>query len=440
MNLQALREARKKAAEKMHALFPKDDQGNLIFDGGWSDENQSSYDALMKEVDDIDRQIKAAEKYLKVVASDVKSEEQAKKTAAAGNAGGKSVDELTARNQKEMELYTKWMRGGNNALNADDWEVYRDMSRRLDVRGDLVVGTDNKGGHLAPDVFHAQLMDKLKAFGGMRANCSVQSVGDGRKQLWPTTDSSSEEGEIIAETSSVALNTGASVDTNITFGIRSLEFDMYSSKIVLISRQLLQDSQVDLVAHLVPRISTRIARTQNKFFTIGSSTAAHKVKGIADDAPEGASGATGQVATVKPADLLNLIHSIDPAYRVMSPKFMFHDNTLLKLKQMSIGRAATDLAPLWLPSIRESEPDTIYGYPYFINQHTPVMAASAKSIYFGDFTKYQILDAIGLQVYRFEDEYIFAKNQQVGFLAIMRSAARLMDVGGAVKHYANPAT
>jgi len=84
-------------------------------------------------------------------------------------------------------------------------------------------------------------------------------------------------------------------------------------------------------------------------------------------------------------------------------------------------------------------PDTLLGDPIQINQDVATMAANAKSILYGDFSFYVIRDALDIQMFRFTDS-AYAKNGQVGFLAFLRSGGNFVDVGGAVKYYANSAT
>ena len=67
------------------------------------------------------------------------------------------------------------------------------------------------------------------------------------------------------------------------------------------------------------------------------------------------------------------------------------------------------------------------------------MAANAKSILFGDFARYMIREVMDLTLFRMADS-AFILNGQIGFVAFNRQGGRLIDVGGAVKHYANSST
>ena len=51
----------------------------------------------------------------------------------------------------------------------------------------------------------------------------------------------------------------------------------------------------------------------------------------------------------------------------------------------------------------------------------------------------QIRDVMDLTLFRMTDS-AFTLSGQIGFVAFMRSGGNLIDVGGAVKHYANSAT
>lgn len=66
------------------------------------------------------------------------------------------------------------------------------------------------------------------------------------------------------------------------------------------------------------------------------------------------------------------------------------------------------------------------------------MAANAKSIMFGDFSKYIVRDVSQMLFFRFTDS-AYSRKGQVGFLAFMRCGGRFVDVGGAVKYYQNSA-
>ena len=121
-----------------------------------------------------------------------------------------------------------------------------------------------------------------------------------------------------------------------------------------------------------------------------------------------------------------------------NPSDKMNDDSLRIIRKLKDGNGR----PIFLPGydgLGGPMPDSLLGQPIFINQHMATMAASAKSILFGDFSKYIIRDVLQMQLHRFTDS-AYAKLGQVGFLMFSRHAGNLVDVGGAVKYYQNSAT
>ena len=181
-------------------------------------------------------------------------------------------------------------------------------------------------------------------------------------------------------------------------------------------------------------LQERLGRITNRMFTTGTGTG--QPHGIVTSAAAGKVAPTGQVDSVTWEDLVDLEHSVDPAYRRNGTnRYMFHDMTLRELKKLKDN----DGRPLWVPGVATSEPDTLNSYQYSINQHMDQLGAGNKPVLFGDFSRYIIRDVMQVQFFRMTDSK-YTEKGQVGFLAFMRSGGRLMDVGGAVKHFANAAS
>jgi HK97 family phage major capsid protein len=68
----------------------------------------------------------------------------------------------------------------------------------------------------------------------------------------------------------------------------------------------------------------------------------------------------------------------------------------------------------------------------------PQPGANAKSIGYGDFSKYMIRDVLDLILFRFEDS-AFASKGQVGFLGWARAGGNLLDPNG-IKMFQHSAT
>jgi HK97 family phage major capsid protein len=256
------------------------------------------------------------------------------------------------------------------------------------------------------------------------------TTGQGNSILYPTTDDTSNAGELVAEGATAA-------NQDATFGSVTLGAYRFSSKIIPVSLELLQDSAVDIEGLIYSLITTRLGRIQNTYFTTGTGTA--QPLGVLTAAAAGGSkvGAAGQTTSITYDDLVDVEHSVDPAYRSKGTcSWMFHDNTLKILKKLKDSMSR----PLWRPAVTGGDAADILGYSYGVNQDMPVMAANAKSIVFGDMSRYLVRDVMGVTLYRFDDSN-YMKNGQVAFLAFQRSDGKWIDSGNAaIAYYQNSAT
>lgn len=309
-------------------------------------------------------------------------------------------------------------------LNGIDGITPEQRSLVLEHRA-MGTGTGAAGGFTIPTGFYAQLTEAMKAFGGMRNVSRILPTAGGNTLQIPTVNTTAQVGAILAE--SVAASTADPV-----FAQTSLGAYKYTSNIVLVPIELLQDSAFDIEAYLRVELARRIARITNTHFTVGTGTG--QPTGVVTGSVVGKTGTTGQTTAVIFDDLLDLIHTVDPAYRTSS-RFMLHDTSVKVLKKLK----DTQGRPIFLPGIALNEPDTINGYKYEINQDMPVMAANAKSILFGDFTNFWIRDVMDVQLVRFGEKYMDAG--QVGFVAFSRHDSKLINAGtNPIAHYANSAT
>jgi HK97 family phage major capsid protein len=387
----------------------------------WGKDTKAQVDEIYAAIDAIDGQIETIEKQLKIeagVTAAIESTAQRR---------GVSTDEAAHVVALEKDIFRAFLLGGREAVMqlGDEHQAIL-AQRRREIRADQSATTGSAGGFLVPREIGDRILQNLAAYGGAREVATILRTDHGRPIDYPTTDVSTEEGELVAE------NVAASADA-IVFGTTAIGAYKYSSKIVNVPIELLQDQAFDIEGHLQQRFTDRLGRITNKHFTTGTGTG--QPQGMVTASAVGKTGATGQTTSVTYADLVDLEHSVDPIYRG-NAGFMFHDLTLRALKKLvdSQGR------PLWRPGVTGGDANDILGYRYTINQAMPVMAANAKSILFGDFSKYVIRDVMAMQLFRFADSKYLEKGQ-IAFLAWMRSDGRLMDQSNAaLKHYANSAT
>lgn len=412
--LQALREQRAARAKELAELVNKADWNKAT--------DESVADRLSAEVEELDGRIKRISDANALLAS----------TAMTNN-----VIEAAERVGKDKQspasaLYAKWLRNGFESYTPEEMATYNQ------IRATMSVGTGSQGGYTVSTEVAKTVLDALKAFGGMRRVANVIQTAMGNPLSYPTSDGTSEEGEIIPE------NTTATT-LDASFGTIALNVYKFSSKIITVPWELLQDSQVDVEAFVRKRQVTRLGRVTNRKFTVGAGSGSSEPNGLITAATTGKIGATGQTTTVLYDDLIDLQHSVDPAYRELgNTGWMMHDDTIRIIRKIKDGQGR----PIFIPGYEEALPtqgvpgyipDTLLGRPITVNQHMATMAANAASIAFGDFSFYTIRDVMQIEMFRFIDS-VYASKGQVGFLAWSRSGGNLIDIGGAVKVYKNSAT
>lgn len=406
MSIQALREQRAAKAKALNELVNKAE---------WNAEtDQPIYDQGMAELDDLDAKIKRIQDVNTRVADEVLKASVIE----ASERAGKDKDSAGAR------VYAKWLRGGDKALSAEDWEV---------VRNTMSTTTASEGGYTVATEVATTVLEALKAYGGMRAVAEVIQTSQGNPMSFPTSDGTAEEGEIIAENITAT-------DLDVSFGTMALPVYKYSSKVVTVPFELLQDSNVDIEAFVRNRLVTRLGRITNKHFTTG--TGSSQPNGVITAAPVGVTAANGssQVTAVTYDSLVDLQHSVDPAYREGGNcRFMMADASVKVVRKIKDGQGRPIFVPGYEMGVPGGAPDTLLGSPVSVNQSIAAMAANAKSIAYGDFRNYKIRDVMAVEMFRFTDS-AYTKKGQVGFLAWMRSGGNLIDVGGAVKTFVNAAS
>ena len=400
MNITALKELtghRQEYARQANAMLEK--AGGKI----WTKEEKESFDTITDKIELLDSQIEAHKVNMEN-AADFVTEREVK-------------DEK--KDSPYRAIYKKFLRDGIKGVSADEWKIVNTMSTTTGSEGGFTVQTEIAQSYI----------DALKSYAGMRNVSSQITTSQGNPMNFPTTDGTAETGEWVAE------NVAATA-ADVSFGSASLNVFKASSKIVTIPFELLQDTTIDIEGLVRNRLTDRIGRISNTGFTTGTGTA--QPRGVVTGASVGKTGTTGQTLTVVYDDLVDLIDSVDIAYHEANFKFMFSQavrKVIRKIKDTS-GR------PIWTPSydagIAGGLVDNVLGYAVQINNDMPTPAANAKSIAFGDFSKYQIRDAMQFTLFRFDDSP-FASKGQVGFLAWARTGGNLLDTA-AVKLYQHSAT
>ena len=306
----------------------------------------------------------------------------------------------------------------------------------------------NLGGYFVPAGFVYDIEQATKFYANLMDGSSIRimETATGNVLPYPTSNDTNEAWTLLSETTQVVdngttpnypttgtlptANPGNVLASQVTFGAYK-----GSTGLVRVSLELMQDSAFSLEAFLKEAFAVRLGRGYEYYLTLGTGSNAPlgiipaitaSNPGIVTAAGQFNSGAaTGNTSanSIGYQDLVNLIHSVDPTYR-RGAKLMFHDQTLASFKRLvdSFGR------PLWVPSVKEGEPDMLCGYPYVINQAFPQIAASAAGVVaFGQWSKFVARKVRDLSIVRLDER--FADYGEVAYVGFSRIDSRLVDAG-----------
>lgn len=296
--------------------------------------------------------------------------------------------------------------------------VTKQLMRTHELRANLALIPESAGGVTVAEGFIPRLEEALLAWNGMRQVAEIMRTPKGEDLPWPDVNDTGNEGEIVGEG-------GAVSEQGTTFGATIFKAYKFSSKLIPVTSEFLQDSAFNIAALLGGWMGTRIARHQANKFTTG--TGAGQPTGITTVSTLGKT--TSASTAIEFNELLDLVYSVDPAYRVGS-NFMMHENVILHLRQKLDGESRN----LWLPGLLAGEPDRLHGYPVVTNlAMSSTITNGDITVEFGDFSKYLIREVGSIRVIR--DDSIRVESDVSVFLAFLRADGNLRDAGtNPVKH------
>lgn len=283
----------------------------------------------------------------------------------------------------------------------------------------MSIGTPADGGNLVSTTLLSTLEINMLFFGAMRQISETMTTSTGESLAWPTADDTGNTGEIINE----AASTGNSVDPTIgkvTWGAHK-----FSSKVIKISYELIEDSTVNILPIIGAMLGERIGRISNTKFTTGSGSG--EPTGIMTAAALGVTAASQTAITAD--ELINLEHSVDIAYR-NGALYMMHDNLVSYIRKLKDN----DGQYLWQAGLKDGVPDRINGRGLSINNDmTGTLTASDKNIAFGQMSKYKIRRVNDVRFYHLQE--LYRGTDEDGFIAIVREDGNLLDAGTAPVKY-----
>ena len=384
-----------------------------------SAELEARHDAIMAEFDKVEANIAREERQacIEAAAEEARAKDRP-------NMGGEEARGQDAPEKPEYrDAFLKLARAGFDVqeLTAEERSVIKaGIVDKIEARAQTA-GTTTAGGYTVPTDL-ARVIDKTLAMWGPmydEAICNVITTASGNAIDFPTVDDTAVA--MAKHTEATAMTDDGGVD--VTFGKMTLNAFAYDTEWVQVSMELLQDSAVNIEQFLGELLGERIARRVNTELTTGDGNG--DPNGIVTASGLGVTAASQTAITAD--ELIDLLHSVNPAYR-MSPKarWMFNDTTLKAIRKLKDG----DGTYIWqMGDIRTDAPGSLLGKPYSVNQACATAATGTKPIVFGDFGKYYVRK-VGGPVIGVRREYYWPN---IGLAGIVRLDGDLIQ-SGAVRH------
>ncbi|HEY1600629.1 MAG TPA: phage major capsid protein [Pirellulales bacterium] len=273
------------------------------------------------------------------------------------------------------------------------------------VRNDLLAGSD-QGGYLQSVLIQDTVEQALLDNTSLRSICTVVRTWLAQSLGVPTMNGALKEGSIVQ------IGQPAANQADPVVGRANAVMTAFGSGQLALSRAFQQDSPLAVPA-AVYAVTSRVARIQNRTFTLGESSV--QQAGFLYAAPVKVT--TGSPGSIAADEILSLVGSIPSMYAKPGvASFMCTLNTYLVIRQLKNGLADYIFRSSGLDEWR-----------WTINQHMPEIAAGSVPIAFGDFSKVTIVDFGPIMLQKLGE--MRAERDEDLWQAIGHSACVLRDAG-----------
>jgi HK97 family phage major capsid protein len=378
--------------------------------GSPTGEDAASYDRAETELDSLGAQIERGERHASLSASMSRID----RTGVVGPEGGDVGDQ----DARYAESFNRFIRSHHGMADLDEDDRRRVQGRFVtgeQFRNAAGVGTGAAGGYMVPPAFRLKVVEALLAYGPMLSLAETFETESGVNIPWATNDDTGNEGAILAENTQIT-------EQDLTLATNSLDAYMYTSKLVRVSYQLMQD-RPDFDSFLARKLGERLARIYNRHATTGTGIA--QPDGIVTSATVGVTG-SGSLATTggySYDNLVDLVESVDDAYLQSGEQaWVMHQSVRKALRKLK----DTQGRPIWEPSVQVGQPDSLLGYPTRINNHMATVAQNSKSLLFGNVREAYVIRMVrSNELVRLNERY--ADFLQVGFFLFGRLDGTLQN-------------
>jgi HK97 family phage major capsid protein len=278
------------------------------------------------------------------------------------------------------------VQGPDNGLEAAFTAYLRTGRENADIqelRAAQSEGTPSEGGFLVPPGIRSKIVERMVDFGGLANVVDEITTDTGNELPWLTEDDdTANRAEQVAE--------GGTMAGGADFGFGKVTLGAYSYMAggtgglpLRLSRELVQDSAFDIVGRLARKLGERGARLRSQL--IVSGTGVNQPQGIVTGRTGAGMYSGGSDALVY-ADFLNVIHSVDPAYRKSGNcRWAFNDTFAEVVEGILDGNNRPLLKPAGEGISSDPSSASLLGFPVTIDQAFSNPTATSATVNFGVF-------------------------------------------------------
>ncbi|MBO9377907.1 phage major capsid protein [Sphingomonas histidinilytica] len=381
-----LRELQEQREKLVAGARERLDQINASTDESRTKELETQHDAAMSELDALDAKIEREER---VARAERNLEERREREARGQRPLHEPVNDAQGAGNGDVtyrDAFHAYIRAEGNLgmLDAETRSVLQRGYQKIEQGEQRAQTTTNAaGGYTVPTELQAEIFKTMKMWGPMYDPGVTREIvtSGGYSMPFPTVDDTANT--FGATTQGVTLTDDGSGD--VTFGQKSLGAWSFATPWIRVSKELADDSLFAMESLIGDLAGERLGRGANGKLTVGAGSGSSEANGVVTASTAGKTAASATAFTSD--EILDLEHSVDPAYRG-SPKaaFMFHDLVLAAIRKLKDGQGNY----LWTAgNVQQGVPAQINGRRYHINQAmASAFTTGQKLILWGDFNKY----------------------------------------------------
>lgn len=192
-----------------------------------------------------------------------------------------------------------------------------------------------------------------------------------------------------------------------------MQLDSYKyGQLIQVANETIADNGFDTLGFVAGNVARAVAQVADADLVVGTGTS--EPQGMMSAVTVGNAGTVatgGSLITPTYENLVDTVYSINDQYRQdPSVAWLMRDATAGIIRKIRDGAGGTVGQPLWQMSpylgLRTGQPDTVLGYPVYIDANVASCASNARIMTFGAWNAYYTR-LIGSFVFERSDDYAF---------------------------------